>query len=392
MPRGRQRLEAARHRHRQRRTFWSRFSLRDLAPFLTAVFCTFATLGFLVDVGRMGRLPWPYLALTVAFTGSIAVAYALVFILGRLRWLSLVVLTQIAFLAFGDRLAPVMQAPLSAPDLASRLSVDSIASIVALMLGYGGFVAFIARQGVKRLRLDTEIDLAREIHETLVPRLALAGDGWELLGASFAAYEVGGDLVDAVVADERLTAYVLDVSGHGVPAGTLMAAMKSAARMRLLQPASGAALLTDMNRVLSAIRRPNMFATAACLVLDAPCIHYTLAGHLPILHWRAATGDVSRLSYGQTALGILPDETFAEETVEVGPQDVLAVVTDGLTEVADKDDRELGLEGLEAVLVAEARAPLDQLFDRMMECSRAHGPQSDDQTLLLIRVLAGTRS
>jgi serine phosphatase RsbU (regulator of sigma subunit) len=392
MPRGRWRLEAARRRHQQRLTFWSRFSLRDLAPFLIAVFFNFATLGFLVDIGGMGRFPWPYLALTVAITGSLAVAYALVFILGRLRWLPLVLLTQIAFLAFGGRLLPSVQAPLSAPDLASRLSLDTAASIVALMLGYGGFVAFIARQGVKRLRLDTEIDLAREIHETLVPRLAFAAPGWDLVGASFPAYEVGGDLVDAVVDEARLTAYVLDVSGHGVPAGTLMAALKSAARMRLLQPASGAALLTDLNRVLAAIRRPNMFATAACLVLEGNRIHYSLAGHLPILHWRAAVGKVSRLSHGQTALGILPDETFVEEAVEVAPDDVLAMVTDGLTEVVDQDERELGLEGLEAVLCAGAREPLPRLFDRMVERSRAHGPQNDDQTLLLIRVGGGRPS
>jgi hypothetical protein len=80
MPRGRWRLEAARHRHQQRLTFWSRFSLQDLVPFLAAVFFTFVTLGFLVDIGGMGRFPWPYLAFTVAFTGLIAVAYALVFI------------------------------------------------------------------------------------------------------------------------------------------------------------------------------------------------------------------------------------------------------------------------------------------------------------------------
>jgi len=41
--------------------------------------------------------------------------------------------------------------------------------------------------------------------------------------------------------------YVADVSGHGVPAGTLMAGLKSAARMRLLAPASISDLLEDLN-------------------------------------------------------------------------------------------------------------------------------------------------
>jgi hypothetical protein len=75
MPSGSRRLEAARRRHRQRRTFWARFSRRDLMPFLPGVFCTFAALGFLLDIGRRGRLPGPYLMPTVVFSGSIATAY-----------------------------------------------------------------------------------------------------------------------------------------------------------------------------------------------------------------------------------------------------------------------------------------------------------------------------
>jgi serine phosphatase RsbU (regulator of sigma subunit) len=167
-----------------------------------------------------------------------------------------------------------------------------------------------------------------------------------------------------------------------------MAAVKSAARMRLLAPASIADLFTDLNRVLFAIKRANLFATATCLQIEGSRIEYGLAGHLPILHWKRATRQVVRLSEGEIALGILESARYEQRPIEVGPGDVLVVVTDGLTEVADRHDREIGLEGIEAALAAHAEEPLDRLIDQILRRVRRHGPQRDDQTLLLMRIVA----
>jgi len=86
------------------------------------------------------------------------------------------------------------------------------------------------------------------------------------------------------------------------------------------------------------------------------------------------------------ALGILAGQTYSESTVAVGDGDVLAVVTDGLTDVEDRKGREMGLYGIEAVLRARGDGSLEQLLDAILEAARAHGPQRDDQTALLVRV------
>ena len=68
--------------------------------------------------------------------------------------------------------------------------------------------------------------------------------------------------------------------------------------------------------MLLEIERPNMFATAACLRLPAKGdATYALAGHLPLLHFRASTGVVDRLTNGQLALGILAGQTYSESAV-----------------------------------------------------------------------------
>jgi phosphoserine phosphatase RsbU/P len=271
------------------RAFWSRFTLRDLAPFLFAVFCTFASFGFLRDVQSLGRFTPAYLTYVVVSGGLVAVGYVLAIRRGPWRWLPVVVIAQVAGEILGRRWLGELRPPLTEVELLGRLQSDSTRSLVALFAGYLGFVNFIARQGLRRLRVETEIALAHEIHDTLVPRVSLRACGFDVVGASFPASEVGGDLVDAVPDAGRLTCYVADVSGHGVPAGTLMAAVKSAARMRLLRAGSGGDLLTDLNRILFAIKRPNMFATAAVLTIEESRVHYSLAGHLPILHWHRDT-------------------------------------------------------------------------------------------------------
>jgi hypothetical protein len=55
----------------------------------------------------------------------------------------------------------------------------------------------------------------------------------------------------------------------------------------------------------------------------------------------------------------------------------------------DQEDRDLGLGPIDAALAALAGAALPEVFDRLLGVARAHGPQQDDRTLLLVRVRTG---
>jgi sigma-B regulation protein RsbU (phosphoserine phosphatase) len=234
--------------------------------------------------------------------------------------------------------------------------------------------------------------LAAEIHRTLVPSVGVRVGPYEIHGLSSAAGEVGGDLVDLVADEGRFLAYVADVSGHGVPAAVLMGMVKSAVRMHAAVPGTPDALLTDLNRVLRPLRRPSMFVTFAAFRRDGQGgLEYTLAGHLPVLHVRAGGGGgatvVDEVAFSQVALGMVEGFPFTWRRISTVPGDVLAIVTDGLTEVFDGHDNEMGLEGVKQVLAAGAGTPLPALAGRILDAARRHGPQLDDQTILLVRHL-----
>jgi len=146
-------------------------------------------------------------------------------------------------------------------------------------------------------------------------------------------------------------------------------------------------VLETLNHVLHDLTRPNTFATAAVFSLETDSrLAYALAGHPPILHLRRADRAVARLAEGGMALGIRPGERYAVGHADVRPGDLLLVLTDGFTETMDRQDRELGMAPLEAALLAHAAEPLPALFDRLLDLARAHGPQQDDRTLLLLRI------
>jgi Stage II sporulation protein E (SpoIIE) len=368
------------------RRFWLSLPLRALASLLAAIFFTFAAIGFLVDIVGLGRTHPLALAGIVVFSGLVAVSYALVGIWRRYWLFAPIVVLQVLVPRWLGRLE-LSSGELSGEALRGRLTVDAIGVIAALALGYGFFMMFISGQGLRRVRADAEMALAREIHGSLVPGVRIEGERYEMYGRSIPALEVGGDLVDAVVVDGRPIGVVADVSGHGVSAGMLLGLLKASLRTRLRSGGDLGAVLADLNDVLADLTRPNTFATAAVLSLATPArLEFALAGHPPILWFRKASGTVTRLDDGGMALGIRPGERYRVGHAEIGPGDVLAVLTDGLTETMDPKDRELGLAPIEAALAAQAASPLPKLFESLLAVARAHGSQQDDRTLLLLRV------
>ena len=74
---------------------------------------------------------------------------------------------------------------------------------------------------------------------------------------------------------------------------------------------------------------------------------YALAGHLPILHYRHRSRDTERLSMEQFPLGLIPGGRYSSLRVSYSPGDMFLLFTDGITEVVNERDEEVGLARLE---------------------------------------------
>jgi hypothetical protein len=249
------------------REFWTFVPNSALFLVLGAVFFLFSTLALTTDISLLGRMSPQALALAAILSGGTAMAYLLALAKG-LRFLPIALVLHVIAITNSFNLIPFTStrptprlAESTDGALRARLRFDAFALTTAVMLGYGLFIGFIGGQGKRYMRMRTEIALATEIHQLLVPPIDRRIGSLEFFGLSRASGEVGGDLVDLVELDRGWVAYLADVSGHGVASGALMGMFKSAFRSRMTTDALLGNVLADVNRVLLDLRKPGMFVT-----------------------------------------------------------------------------------------------------------------------------------
>lgn len=369
--------------------FWKALPLWSRAYFYTGVFAFFASIGFISLLMTTVRLAPLRIVLTVLIMGGFAILYALVSIY-RKFWL-IAVMGVVEGLLFGflnghyrhaERLVE-HNSPLT-----GQLSWIGLAAIISIVAGYALFVIFLSQQGARVFRARNEIAMAAEIHRALVPQFHRTIGTFEVFGASYPSGEVGGDLVDVAGDEHGWTGYLADISGHGVSAGLLMAMFKTAVRTQT-SGASSESLLNDVHRALYPLKPPNMFATVGVLQYTGDHgFTLSLAGHPPLLHYSRRTGEVREYPTIDLPLGILPEQTFQSTKITSEPGDVLVLLTDGMTEVFDKQGKELGVEPIKSALAKSAAKPLPDLFSALRQVALQAGSQDDDQTALIVRCMA----
>jgi len=374
---------------------WTR-SWKTLSPpaqglLLAGVFCLFFTSGLLMDIASLGGNTATRLIANAILSGGLATTYVLVVRLGA-RWIIPLVAMHILIASQFDKVFGHAGVPLTGDALRTRMQIDVNVTTVAIILSFVLLSQLIRTQGAKAGALRAEITLARDIHRRLVPRISSRIGEFEFRGVSLPSGEVGGDLIDLVETPSGWTCLVSDVSGHGVGAGLLMGMVKSAARTQLREGTSFGQLLTTINAVLYDLKNPAMFATFAGLQRGAEetTLQFTIAGHLPILHYRAKASDVAEVSIAQLPLAMFPDTAFTGAEISCDKGDLFLLLTDGLTEVFDRPDargEEFGLERVKSLLLeqATAGASLEAIEHQLLAAVRGHGAQIDDQTLFLVR-------
>jgi Stage II sporulation protein E (SpoIIE) len=367
--------------------YWRTLPLGRMKMFMAGYFFVGAAGGFALDLLQLnasrvgGGFFWPVLVGIGAMTLRTAAIKSF-----RLVPLLLLLVGVAAWLGYrASHVSTPLQVPVAAH---RRVLFDAIGILVGISFGARFLLYFAGTEGVASVRMQTELSLAHDIQATLVPTVSFQNATFELYGKSIPSTEMGGDLIDVIESDGGLVAYVADISGHGLPAGQLMGMLKTAMRLAVQFRQMPVAALESVDRVLADLKKREMFATLALLRFDGSSeAEYALAGHPPILHYRHGCRDTALLSMEQIPLGLIPGGSYASKSVIYSPRDLFLMVTDGITEVANVRDEEFGLIRLQELLTQHAARALPEILDLIMREVRQYGPQQDDQSLLLLRVL-----
>lgn len=373
---------------RRRQQAWSQVRASSLVMMLCFAFLLFTTIGLLMTSLSQHHIP-PLLFWSMVINyGLFAMAYAYVSI--RIHWILIFAIIPFETLLNWWLQRQVEMQPLlpmvAHSELIARLNTALGLACLMIVIGYTLVFVVMAREGKRFFQVHAEIELASEIHRALVPTIDLRVGAFEIYGRSLPSGEVGGDLVDAFVRPENGSwfAYVADVSGHGVSSGVLMAMLKSAARMSLRQNQEAGKMLDEVNSVFYSLKAPSSFATLAAIsYVEDRGLEIVVAGHLPVLH--SDGREVRELDTPGLPVGILPESNFRAITLDLKTGEMLTIVTDGLTEIFDKEGDEAGDGYIRTILLKEYGRPLDQIANRVLAEANAWGARSDDQSLLLVR-------
>ena len=258
----------------------------------------------------------------------------------------------------------------------------------------------LIEESKRRQQLEAEIEVAREVQSSLFPVQLPKLAGLEVLGICRPARSVSGDFYDYVELGEECIAFSFgDVSGKGISAALVMAAIHSIVRAQLTlltgsaspSPEQSATQLVERaNLHLCAVTPPEKFSTLFFGSYDARSgtLAYSNAGHLPPLLLR--NGNLTPLEVNGMIVGALPHAEYSAASLVLEPGDMLVAYTDGLTEPEDQAGDEFGEERLREALQRLAGSPLRDLIEGVMNdvVDWTGDPVlQDDMTMLVVRKL-----
>ncbi len=263
-------------------------------------------------------------------------------------------------------------------DDSDRHLLQALASSAALAIHN----ARMAQALVEQERIARELELARQIQESLLPERATTGP---VAGVNVPAREVSGDFYDHLrLPDGRYYFNLADVSGKGMNAALLMAKATSLLRCLSREAPGPAELLRRVNDEICDTATHGMFVTIVAGIYDPEegSVRLANAGHPPaLLH--LGEGRFEEISASAPPLGVLPGMEYEEVVRPL--EGALYLFSDGVTEARLPTGRELGLEGLcELILEHHHLAPVSRLQALVDALLHPERPAHDDMTLLVV--------
>jgi sigma-B regulation protein RsbU (phosphoserine phosphatase) len=241
-------------------------------------------------------------------------------------------------------------------------------------------------------RLEGELHTARHIQMSMLPKTFPPfpeRDDLDIYGLLAPAKEVGGDLYDFYIRDEKLFFCIGDVSGKGVPASLVMAVTRSLFRSTSSHENRPSRIINIINDAIARDNESNMFVTFFLGILDLPTgrLRYCNAGHnAPISIKQDKVGFLQVIP--NIPIGVLTDFQFEEQETWLPHGATIFLFTDGLNEAENNNHEQFGDGRILAVEQDAYNLSAQEQIDKMTQAVKMHvngAEQNDDMTMLSIK-------
>ena len=246
----------------------------------------------------------------------------------------------------------------------------------------------------KKAAIESELHIASAIQKGMLPKnfpTSAQRDDVTLYASLTPAKDVGGDLFDFYIRDEKLFFCIGDVSGKGVPASLFMAVTRSIFRTVSAHESMPDRIMTEMNKTIADMNETSMFVTLFVGVLDLPTgrLRYCNAGHDAPLLVGAGVGLLPCDS--NIPVGVKASWKYTLQEAPLFSGTTIFLYTDGLTEAEDVSHAQFQMQRINDVAVqalAGQKHEPQQLIDMMTNAVHrfvGNAEQSDDLTMMAVQ-------
>jgi sigma-B regulation protein RsbU (phosphoserine phosphatase) len=229
------------------------------------------------------------------------------------------------------------------------------------------------------LRYLKELENSVNVQQKLLPESPPDIAGVDIAVRYLPMLGVSGDYYDFLPAGEGK-----------VGAAMLMASVRASLRAQVqANPTAIGKLLSHLNRTVHNDAPRSSFVTLIYGILDTNSytFTYSAAGHPPVLHYQASTGEVRELDSGGGVLGMWGEMEYPTETISLEIGDALVLHTDGIIEASDASEEVFGMERLCAVVAAYGDGTSEALQGAVLDAALqfAHQGWEDDVTVMVVK-------
>lgn len=274
------------------------------------------------------------------------------------------------------------------PNLSNEI-LHAMHFLLETMISYGMALQELQVLKEKQLKLNSEISVAASMQDTLLATTTPEIEGLEIGVISVPAEQMNGDYHHFVKGkDGTLGIAIADVIGKGVPAALCMSMIKYSLDSFPEESMNPASILGSLNRVVERNVDSSMFITMLTANYN-PFSHvfkYASAGHEPGFYYDAKKQKFTEIRSGGLVLGVLPHTDYEQHELKVNKDDMVILLTDGVTECR-QGDRFIESEEVLDIIARYAHLSTQELVDNVYKhFERLQDFElKDDFTLIILR-------
>ncbi|MGD8922856.1 MAG: SpoIIE family protein phosphatase [Candidatus Zixiibacteriota bacterium] len=248
-------------------------------------------------------------------------------------------------------------------------------------------------ESLERMRLQEEVNMARQIQLNLLPTTPPTLDLYAISAQSTPSRTVGGDFYDFVPISgkDRMGIVIADASGKGMPAALMIAQIQAIIRSEIHNGNAISTMLKNMNQQVTQSTSAEAYVTLFYGELDINngLFYYANAGHNhPIL--ARDDGSYEALEIGGPIIGAFPFMEYTSASVQLRPNDVIFFFTDGLSEAMNTDGVEYGEDRIRDFILGCRDKEPAEIMKLILDDVYAYDPTTpprDDTTIIAMKML-----